>query len=154
MGPWISTLVPTHSTKYFYRLNQDVEYSIPFVSRYFTCPRFECRYHHSPFNLVTGKYSLLVPQCHILCDQLLNHVLASDQECALPRGPRAYLSISRRNNIPLWYMTSNEYLPKYLRDIFMIILLRCDGWSPQSILPILGSDIILRSKDTEHLTYN
>ena len=52
------------------------------------------------------------------------------------------------------YMPPNKYLPRYLRDIFMIILLRCDGWSPQGILPILGSDIISWSKDIEHLTYN
>ena len=31
-----------------------------FVSRYFTCPRFDRRYHHTQFNLVPSKYSLLV----------------------------------------------------------------------------------------------
>src|SRR3954471_9093644 len=29
---------------------------IPFVSRYFTCPRFDRRYRHTYFNLVHSKY--------------------------------------------------------------------------------------------------
>ena len=49
-----------------YRLNHYVmdyynPYTISFVTRYFTYPRFDRRYHYTQLNLVTGKYSLLVP---------------------------------------------------------------------------------------------
>ena len=48
-------------------------------------------------------------------------------------------------------MQLNKYFPKYLKDTFMITLLRCDGWCPQSIIPILVSGIMSWSKD---LGYN
>ena len=34
---------------------QLIPYTIPFVNRYVTCPRFDRRYPNTSFNLVTGK---------------------------------------------------------------------------------------------------
>ena len=44
-GTWMSMMTPTYSSKIIGRLNLDIRYPIPFVSRYITCPRSGRRYH-------------------------------------------------------------------------------------------------------------
>ena len=51
---------------------QVIPYTIPFVNRYVTCPRFDCRYPNTS-NLVTGKS--LYSFCNAWSrDQLLSHI--------------------------------------------------------------------------------
>ena len=54
-GIWMLILAPTYSTKIFIGRTVMTTYVIPFVHRYVTCPRFDHRYPHTSFNLVTGK---------------------------------------------------------------------------------------------------
>src|SRR5512132_4517293 len=53
---------------------QSIPYSIPFVYRYVTCPRFDRRYTDTLFNLVTGK-SLYSFRNTSSRDQLLGHMV-------------------------------------------------------------------------------
>ena len=43
-GTWMLILVPTYSTKIFIGRTTMTTYVIPFVQRYVTRPRFDCRY--------------------------------------------------------------------------------------------------------------
>ena len=47
---------------------QSIPYTIPFVYRYDTCPRFDRRYADTLFNLITGKslYSFRNTSSHYL----------------------------------------------------------------------------------------
>src|SRR5215213_1137678 len=58
---------------------------IPFVSRYFTYPRFDHRYLHTLFNLVTDKYSLLVPWYVVSYDPII--CLQANQTTFHQEGP-------------------------------------------------------------------
>ena len=52
---------------------QSIPYTIPFVNRYVTCPRFDRRYPNTLFNLVTGKS--LYSYCNAWSrDQTLGHI--------------------------------------------------------------------------------
>ena len=52
---------------------QSIPYTIPFVNRYVTCPRFDRRYPNTSFNLVTGK-SLYSYRNAWSRDQTLGHI--------------------------------------------------------------------------------
>ena len=52
---------------------QVIPYTIPFVNRYVTCPRFDRRYPNTSFNLVTDK-SLYSYRNAWSCDQSLGHI--------------------------------------------------------------------------------
>ena len=52
---------------------QSIPYTIPFVNRYVTCPRFDRRYPNTSFNLVTGR-SLYSYRNAWSRDQTLGHI--------------------------------------------------------------------------------
>ena len=58
-GIWIPMLAPTLLDDLIGWTTmsriQSIPYTIPFVNRYVTCPRLNCRYPNTSFNLVTGK---------------------------------------------------------------------------------------------------
>ena len=75
-GIWRSIMAPTYSTMTFSdRMNHSHTIPIPFVTRYFTCPRFDLRYHSIPCSTSSpDKYSLLVPW-YVVSYELI-HMLA------------------------------------------------------------------------------
>ena len=65
-----------------------IPYVIPFVLQYVTCPRFDRRYPHTYFNLVTGKslfsfYNTISRDLHLVT--LLAKLVC---DVVLPSGPR------------------------------------------------------------------
>src|SRR5664279_4796041 len=59
--------------------------------------------------------------------KLISHLLASDIGCVLPSGPRVYLFVTWRKKFQSRFMQLNMHFPKYLKNTFMITLVRCDG---------------------------
>ena len=119
---------------------QSIPYTIPFVQRYGTCPRFDRRYTDTLFNLVTGK-SLYSFRNTSSCDQLLGHIVHI-MMMSYRVGPEIPLHLHGVTNPSLDLCQPNRHFWRYLQCTFIATQLRCDVWYTQSIPTVSGSRTI------------
>ena len=105
-------LTPTHSMKVSISWTtipkiQLISYTIRFVSRYFTCPRFDRRYPISSLISLPGKFSLLDHNIGSLWLPL-NHTFANFQMLYYWEGPENIYSITWRDKCHSWFMSPNN----------------------------------------------
>ena len=124
---------------------QSIPYSIPFVQRYDTCPRFDRRYPDTLFNLVTGK-SLYSFRNTSSRDQLLDHIVHI-MMMSYRVGPEIPLRLHGVTNPSLDSCQPNRHFRRYLQCTFIATQLRCDVWYTQSIPTVSGSCTISWSKE-------
>ena len=86
---------------------QSIPYSIPFVNRYVTCPRFDRRHPNTPFNLVTGK-SLYSFHNTSSRDQPL--VTLSSLRWCLTEWAQRYLSVIRSDKSQSQFVPTQQTL--------------------------------------------
>ena len=130
-------------------MDHDVEdsinpYTIPFVNRYVTCPRFDHRYPNTSFNLVTGKslYSFCNTSSR---DQLLGHI--AHMMMSYRVGPEIPLCLHGVTNPSLDSCQPNRHFRRYLQCTFIATQLHCDVWYTQSTPTVSGSYTISWSKE-------
>ena len=124
---------------------QSIPYTLPFVNRYVTCPRFDRRYPDTLFNLVTGK-SLYSFRNTSSRDQLLDHIVHI-MMMSYRVGPEIPLRLHRVTNPSLDSCQPNRHFRRYLQCTFIATQLRCDVWYTQSIPTVFGSCTISWSKE-------
>ena len=124
---------------------QSIPYTIPFVYRYNTYPRFDRRYPDTLFNLVTDK-SLYSFRNTSSRDQLLGHIVHI-MMMSYRVGPEIPLRLHGVTNPNLDSCQPNRYFRRYLQCTFIATQLRCDVWYTQSIPTVSGSCTISWSKE-------
>ena len=124
---------------------QSIPYTIPFVYRYNTCPRFDRRYHDTLFNLVTSK-SLYSFRNTSSRDQLLGHIVHI-MMMSYRVGPEIPLRLHGVTNPSLDSCQPNRHFRRYLYCTFIATQLRCDVWYTQSIPTVSGSFTISWSEE-------
>ena len=87
---------------------QSIPYTIPFVYRYSTCPRFDRRYTDTLLNLVAGK-SLYSFRNTSSRDQLLDHILCTLWWCPTEWAQR-YLSVIRSDKSQSRFVPTQQTL--------------------------------------------
>ena len=124
---------------------QSTPYTIPFVYRYDTCPRFDRRYPDTLFNLITGK-SLYSFRNTSSRDQLLGHIVHI-MMMSYRVGPEIPLRLHGVTNPSLDSCQPNRHFRRYPQCTFIATQLRCDVWYTQSIPTVSGSCTISWSKE-------
>ena len=124
---------------------QSIPYTIPFVYRYSTCPRFDRRYPDTLFNLVTGKslYSFRKTSSR---DQLLDHIMHI-MMMSYRVGPEIPLRLHGVTNPSLDLCQPNRHFWRYPQCTFIATQLHCDVWHTQSIPTVSGSCTTSWSKE-------
>ena len=124
---------------------QSIPYTIPFVYRYVTCPRFDRRYPDTSFNLDTSKslYSFRNTSSH---DQLLGHIVHI-MMMSYRVGPEIPLCLHGVKNPSLDSCQPNRHFRRYPQCTFMATQLRCEVWYTQSIPTVSRSCTISWSKE-------
>src|SRR3954469_1396022 len=86
---------------------RSIPYTIPFVLRYCTCPRFDRRYPDTLFNLVTGKslYSFRKTSSR---DELLDHIVHIMMMSY--RVAQRYLSVTRSDKSQSRFVPTQQTL--------------------------------------------
>ena len=124
---------------------QSISYTIPFVYRYDTCPRFDRQYPYTLFNLVTGK-SLYSFRNTSSRDQLLGHIVHI-MMMSYRVGPEIPLRLHGVTNPSLDSCQPNRHFRRYPQCTFIATQLHCDVWYTQSNPTVSGSYTISWSKE-------
>ena len=150
-GIWISIMTPVHSSNIIDRLNLDVCYPIPFVSRYITCLRSDRRYPiPSSISFPASTLYSFRNTISLWSNSSITCLQASRMLCYRV-GPENIFPPRGWTNPSLDTCNPTSNFQRHLSNTFMITQLRSDVWCPQSILPVPGSGIISWSKE---LGYN